>query len=161
MRVPALPTMSPTTVTALVASATDALWAARCTLAGSGELRLNEDVEVRPSFGKGLGIFALRDIPVETVVSRYTGQLYSLPEFEEAIYQGVTTGDYAFQVIPGWVVDGEDPERSSWSRYMNHSLRRQNCHAFSGPGFIYIEAIQDIPKGSELFFNCARRGRPA
>ena len=55
-----------------------------------------------------------------------------MAEFEQALLADETTGDYAFQVIPGWVVDGEDPERSSWSRYVNHSMRRQNCHAFSG-----------------------------
>eukprot|EP00320_Phaeocystis_rex_P019516 CAMPEP_0119090286 /NCGR_PEP_ID=MMETSP1178-20130426/152077_1 /TAXON_ID=33656 /ORGANISM="unid sp, Strain CCMP2000" /LENGTH=173 /DNA_ID=CAMNT_0007073693 /DNA_START=58 /DNA_END=579 /DNA_ORIENTATION=+ len=148
-----LPTIGQATVTALLASATDAMWQAQCALAGASELQLNADVEVRSSFGKGLGVFALRDIPVETVVARYTGRLYSMPEFEEAVDKGATTGDYAFQVIPGWVIDGEDPERSSWSRYVNHSLRRQNCHAFPGPGFIYLEAIQDIPAGSELFFN--------
>ena len=98
-----------------------------------------------------------RDIPVETVVARYSGQLYSLPEFEQALVEETTTGDYAFGLsvagIPGWIIDGENPETSSWSRYVNHSLRRQNCHAFPGNGFIYLEAIQDIAAGDELFFN--------
>ena len=118
-----------------------------------------------------------RDIPVETVVARYSGQLYSMPEFEDALFEKTTTGDYAFGLplagiegrlsplgcplvvvrrlqrdplaVPvvrfitlslslpllyptGWVIDGENPETSSWSRYVNHSLRRQNCHAFPG-----------------------------
>jgi hypothetical protein len=119
-------------VTTLLSRATDAVWQARCALVGSGELQLGKDIELRPSFGKGMGVFALRNIPVETVLSRYSGQLYSVAEFEQALLADETTGDYAFQVIPGWVVDGEDPERSSWSRYVNHSMRRQNCHAFSG-----------------------------
>ena len=38
-----------------------------------------------------------RDIPVETVVARYSGRLYSMPEFEDALYAETTTGDYAFQ----------------------------------------------------------------
>jgi hypothetical protein len=37
-----------------------------------------------------------RDIPVETVVARYSGQLYSMPEFEDALFEKTTTGDYAF-----------------------------------------------------------------
>ena len=98
-----------------------------------------------------------RDIPVETVVARDSGQLYSLPEFEQALAEETTTGDYAFGLsvagIPGWIIDGENPETSSWSRYVNHSLRRQNCHAFPGPGYIYLEATQDIAAGDELFFN--------
>lgn len=49
-----------------------------------------------------------RDIPVETVVARYTGRLYSMPEFEDALVEEATTGDYAFQVIPGWVIDGAE-----------------------------------------------------
>ena len=54
--------------------------------------------------------------------------------------------------MPGWIIDGEDAERSSWARYINHSLRRRNCFAFSGPGFVYFKATKDIPKGGELFF---------
>ena len=34
-----------------------------------------------------------RDIPVETVVARYSGQLYSMPEFEAALFEDSTSGD--------------------------------------------------------------------
>ena len=50
----------PAAVTALVASATDAMWQANVAATGQDQLRLNEDVEIRPSFGKGMGVFALR-----------------------------------------------------------------------------------------------------
>ena len=105
MRFP--PTLGPTALTALMASATDIMWQARCAFTSTEELRLNRDVEVRPSFGKGQGVFAMRDIPVGTVVARYNGKLYSLPEFEQALIDESTSGDYAFQLIPGWVIDGE------------------------------------------------------
>ena len=148
------------TVTALLSSATDAMWKATVAATGKDQLRLNEDVELRPSFGKGMGVFAMRcarthtsvcscaafrvrvplsvphsaphpvltacvprayhmhaicspepgtpaptphtqhplgrDIPVETVVARYSGQLYSMPEFEAALFEDTTSGDYAF-----------------------------------------------------------------
>ena len=48
------------TVTALLASATDAMWSATVAATGKDQLRLNEDVELRPSFGKGMGVFAMR-----------------------------------------------------------------------------------------------------
>ena len=35
-------------------------------------------------------------------------QICVMAEFEQALLADETTGDYAFQVIPGWVVDGED-----------------------------------------------------
>ena len=50
----------PAAVTALVASATDKMWEANVAATGKDQLRLNEDVEIRPSFGKGMGVFALR-----------------------------------------------------------------------------------------------------
>ncbi len=50
----------PAAVTALVASATDKMWEANVRATGKDQLRLNEDVEIRPSFGKGMGVFALR-----------------------------------------------------------------------------------------------------
>ena len=54
------------------------------------------------------------------------------------------------------MVDGEDPQTSSWQRYINHSLRRQNCVAGACRAFghtlgIYLEASRPIEAGSELF----------
>ena len=91
-------------------------------------------------------------IPDEAVVARYSGRLYSRAAFDAAGAAGETSGDYALELMPGWIIDGEDAERSSWARYINHSLRRRNCFAFSGPGFVYFKATKDIPKGGELFF---------
>tara|TARA_B110001452_G_scaffold193110_1_gene163077 strand:- start:167 stop:679 length:513 start_codon:yes stop_codon:yes gene_type:complete len=138
--------------TTLLAAASDVAWQTRCALTGTSALRLGEDVEVRPSPGKGLGVFALRDIADEAVVARYSGRLYSRAAFDAAGAAGETSGDYALELMPGWIIDGEDSERSSWARYINHSLRRRNCFAFSGPGFVYFRATKAIPKGGELFF---------
>ena len=55
-----LPAPATATVTALLASATDAMWKASVAATGKDQLRMNEDVELRPSFGKGMGVFALR-----------------------------------------------------------------------------------------------------
>ena len=138
--------------TSLLAAASDLAWQTRCAATGTAALRLGEDVEVRPSPGKGRGVFALRDIPDEAVVARYAGRLYAQAAFDAAESAGETSGDYALELAPGWIIDGEDPERSSWARYINHSMRRRNCFALSGPGFIYLRATKDIPKGGELFF---------
>ena len=56
------------TVTALLSSATDAMWKATVAATGKDQLRLNEDVELRPSFGKGMGVFAMRCARTHTSV---------------------------------------------------------------------------------------------
>jgi len=61
--------------------------------------------------------------------------------------------------------DGENPKKSTFLRYINHSVRRANCRAeevvdtdYSGPfAAVAVVAERDIAKGEELMFDCARR----
>ena len=64
-----------------------------------------------------------------------------------------------------------DPRRSSWARYINHSVRRQNCDTIScglsllssllppsrEPFCVYIEASRDIAQGEELLMDYGRK----
>ena len=167
-----------------------------------------------------------RDIPVETVVARYSGQLYSMPEFEDALFEKTTTGDYAFG-LPLAGIEGRlsplgcplvvvrrlqrDPLAVPVVRFITLSLslsptlvpnrlghRRREPRdeqlvalrqpqpappelprlpgvrltltltptltlpptlsrtltvTTTRPGFIYLEAVQDIAAGDELFFD--------
>ena len=57
-----------------------------------------QDFDIRPSRGKGLGVYALRDIPAGTLLGRYTGKLYTLREADEALEERKTLLAAVFQV---------------------------------------------------------------
>eukprot|EP00966_Prymnesium_polylepis_P073007 1695182-Prymnesium_polylepis.1 len=92
-----------------------------------GLMTLGVDVELRPSAGKGMGVFARRSIGEEEVVGRYTGRLLRTGEFQDAVDAGENSGDYSFDIpLTDFVIDADDAENSGWPRYINHSVRRQN-----------------------------------
>lgn len=125
-------------------------------------LRVGTDIEIRPSPGRGSGAFALRDIPALTYIGRYCGEVYTESQFREVQAAGRTSGDYAFGAGEGIVVDAEDPTRSSWLRYINHSVRCENVmsntlHMYGKPtGLVYMYSIRDIPAGQEIFADYGR-----
>lgn len=147
--------------------ATDAAWLARrlgkmpLDLGDEGpaqpvemvQVELGKDVELRDSPGKGKGVFALRDIPSGSLLTRYTGAVLSDDEYDARLNSGATSGDYALQLTEGWIVDGENPQRSNWVRYLNHNLRRQNCDGYEVPGAVVIVTRRDVKEGEELFFD--------
>jgi len=92
--------------------------------------QVGEDVAIRPSPGKGRGLFAMRRYEAGEFICRYTGLLRSKDEFMRGFLAGETSGDYLY-LLGGsdMYVDADDPEQSSVARFINHSLRRQNCAA--------------------------------
>ena len=79
----------------------------------------------------------------------------------------VGQGMYVMGLGNGYILDGEDPSKSTFLRYINHSRRRANCRAeevvdtdFSGPfAAVAVVAERDIAPGEELMFDCAGRPR--
>ena len=69
------------------------------------------------------------------------------------------------RALPCLGQDGENPKKSTFLRYINHSVRRANCRAeevvdtdYSGPfAAVAVMAERDIAIGEELMFDCARR----
>jgi hypothetical protein len=122
-------------------------------------LELGKDVSVCSSGRRGQGVFALRDLRAGELVGRYGGKLQSASDYEADVRRGQTSGDYAFELgDSGWIIDGEDPECSTWLRYCNHSVRRQNCEAgacklFGDTVGIYLEVSKPVKAGQELLFN--------
>ena len=61
----------------------------------------------------------------------------------------------------GDIIDGQDEGRSSFVRYINHSVRRANCQACDawyeddplGMAAVYIETMRPIKAGEELLFD--------
>ena len=149
-----------------------------CARIGARELSLGTDVEVRSSPGKGMGLYALRDLPAGTLVTRYTGETMTVDDYESKLDAGRTTGAYGYGLGGTWVVDAEDPRKSGWSRYVNHGVRRMNCEAISvrfrdlagtrawplslldnsdmlplSPFAVYFETVKDVTAGEEILYN--------
>ena len=57
---------------------------------------LGVDIAVKPSWGKGQGLFALRDFAEGEFVCQYSGAIKSEKEFEEDYFSGRTSGDYVY-----------------------------------------------------------------
>ena len=74
----------------------DAAWALTCRLANIQPLQLGVDVAVKPSEGRGQGVFALRRIEPGTLIGRYEGRLLSDEQYNAVVRAGATSGDYAF-----------------------------------------------------------------
>ena len=114
-------------------------------------VKLGVDVELRDSPGKGTGVYALRPIERFEILGRYTGPLRSIADFEAAVTAGENSGDYMFLIEGedrwpgGLLIDGYDPARAGWPRYINHSVRRRNVQA------LVLEIPVDIPVVGQSF----------
>ena len=65
-----------------------------CTARGLKAPLLGEDLEVRDAPGKGVGVYAKRDLPIGTFVGRYTGILRARPDVVFALREKLTSGLY-------------------------------------------------------------------
>ena len=121
---------------------------------GRRPMRLGVDLEVR-SNDKGRGLYALRTLDKGAIVGRYTGDAVPGKIFEDNNSDGL----YAMELANGDVIDGANEARSSFVRFINHSVWHANCMASDaweeGPiAAVYIETLKQIKPGEELFFNC-------
>ena len=152
--------------------ATDVCWAAVCQKTGARELIEGVDIEVRPSIGKGDGLFAARDLADGTLVVRYSGALRTREDHLrfQAEERDVA---YAFRLGLDWVIDGAEQRTSGVARYVNHSCRRKNCEAVpvsladvhpslarfetsafpTQPFAVFIETTRDIGAGEEILID--------
>ena len=88
------------------------------------------------------------------MIGRYDGPIVHPADFLRAWDLGETTGDYSFRLSSGFVIDAQDANHSSWTRYINHSRRRQNCVPYSADElFVFFIASRDIRVGSEVLFD--------
>lgn len=138
--------------------ASDVAWATSCLISSRTELALGRDVEVRPSGGKGQGVFALKPIGKGQLIGRYQGIVRSDYDYSVAYEHGLTSGAYIMTLGDTWVLDGDDEERSAWTRFVNHSKRKANCASYMltiSPleqrlNCVYFEATRDIASGEEI-----------
>jgi SET domain-containing protein len=136
---------------------------------------------------KGLGAFALGPILNGTNVGAYEGELLTRPQVEARYWstrkckvddrrwiksrkqrnQGIS-GDYLFDMDNDLYIDGEDADKSSWCRFMNHASKSKTnaCNVetrctrlMMGDGgeivqpSLWFVAIRDIQQGEELSYD--------
>lgn len=110
-------------------------------------------VEVRPSKVHGLGCFALRPIPADRRIMRYTGELIGLDEAVRRNRKGEPQySDYVLEITPELFVDGIRSGHAS--RYVNHSCA-PNCILEARGEKIYIVSLREIAPGEELTYDYA------
>lgn len=118
-------------------------------------------VEVRGSIIHGQGVYAARDIPVETRVVEYVGEKINKEESETRAWAQIAKADsdggaavYIFTLNEKWDLDGS----VDWNvaRLINHSCD-PNCEAYTEESKIgdriFIYALRDIAAGEELSFD--------
>jgi uncharacterized protein len=106
-------------------------------------------VIVRRSPVHGKGVFALRRIAARERVLEYKGEVTS---WREAVRRhqrhGVDGHTLFFGLSDGRVIDGSQNGNSA--RWLNHACAA-NCEAIEDAGRVFIETLQDIDAGQELF----------
>lgn len=98
----------------------------------------------------GKGTFAKVDIPKGTTFGEYVGEVFTGDDISKA------EGDYLFSVsVKGKevkIIDGKDPGKSSWVRFVNSPLKFEdgNAHFYQYDQKIFIKARKEIKKGEEI-----------
>ena len=107
---------------------------------------------VRRSGIQGKGAFATRDVTKGERVAEYVGERISWKAADERYDDSGMKRHHTFlfsvnsRTVIDAAVGGND------ARFINHSCD-PNCEAIDEKGRIFIEAIRNIPKGSELFYD--------
>jgi SET domain-containing protein len=113
--------------------------------------------EVRGSTIHGRGVYATVDIPAETKIIEYIGELVDKAESEKRAWaqhaRSQDTGDaavYIFTLNKRWDIDGNVPWNTA--RLINHSCE-PNCEAWVEGKKIFIHSLTDIKAGEEMTFD--------
>lgn len=111
-------------------------------------------VKVKKSAVHGRGVFAIKDIPAETLVIEYVGRRISAEEADEMwpVNPDDPYHTFFFSLSSGETIDGGT--KGNASKWINHSCE-PNCEAREGTHGkrVYIYSLRDIKKGEELFFD--------
>lgn len=100
--------------------------------------------EIRPTPGRGKGLFAKKPIRKGAFVIEYTGTPLPTKVADEM------SNRYLFDMENGTTIDGTP--LSNTARWINHSCD-PNCEAFIEDGKIMIYACKNINEGEELSFD--------
>ncbi len=114
----------------------------------------NEWFVVKDSGIQGKGAFAAKNISSGTRIIEYTGEIITHEEadnrYDDAAMERHHT--FLFAVDEETVIDGAVTENPA--KYINHSCD-PNCEPIVEGKQVFIDAIRDIEKGDELFYDYA------
>lgn len=107
-------------------------------------------VRVGRSRIQGTGVFAKRKIPQGSRIIEYKGKRVPVSKFLIDLHNGKLGNVYAFRVTEGTVIDGS--VGGNEARFFNHSCE-PNCEALVFDDRVYLYAMVDIVRGTELTFD--------
>jgi len=139
-------------------------------------LAADHGVSIAPSPGKGMGAFAAQPWAAGLVVGDYEGEMITKAQFESRYEdepmtpadeewlksrtkRGVSvTGEYIVKVHDDLYVDAEDPDVSSWCRFINHDARPNLAlkvlpKGIGGKPRVWFTAKRSVAEGDELCFD--------
>jgi len=104
---------------------------------------------IKASSLHGFGAFSRVELPSNTCIGEYIG--VNIVD-DEANPQS----DYRFSVMNGfnvlYTIDAQDPQSSSWVRYINTSMtpKGANVRFYQHSKRIFVKTLRRIPVGTEL-----------
>lgn len=117
--------------------------------------RKYRQIEVRDTPPKGRGLFALEDIPANSFIYEYMGEIVNFDTIEERMEQSFHEPHlYVLQIKPNYFIDAR--HKANISRYINHSCEPNCCVDMWNVGGrirVGIFSTVDIPAGTELSFD--------
>lgn len=113
---------------------------------------VNDWVELRQSPIHGLGGFARRDIAKGERIIEYTGEKISNAEADRRYDDDQMRRHHTFLFILNSKMCVDAAFDGNAARFLNHSCD-PNCEAVIERGHIWIEAVRNIPAGTELLYD--------
>ncbi|KAJ1352050.1 hypothetical protein KIN20_008237 [Parelaphostrongylus tenuis] len=151
-----------------------------CNNRGVSRREVNRAVEIREAPGKGMGAFAIQDIPKGSFIAEYAGELISTEEMNRRIaeitaHRNAEEKHYMMALDGQRIIDCKEKgnEGRSDFGFLNHSCS-PNCkveivHVVvskkTRPNGVYVKydkritiyTTEDVPAGSELCYNYQMR----
>ncbi len=123
--------------------------------------KIPEDFEVKESTieeVKGNGLFCKYDIKEGEILGEYLGEKVQVGSKRLSKHYRKGENNYMFVVLdptrtrPAFYIDSSDPSKSSFPRYANGALKReqQNTAFAQFNDRIFLYAVKDISNGTEL-----------
>lgn len=111
------------------------------------------DFEIKKSKIKaaGLGLYTLINIKKGDTIGDYTGKIINQKEFDSGKH---INNKYILYVTKDHYIDAENPKKSGYTRYINHSSN-PNCRFVTSNRWktARVEALRNIKIGEELFLD--------